>query len=159
MSYWLVASNFLLVNMFTSIGELKVGGVERRGISTLVVTVVLMVVGVAGALLAYGVLRGQIRLAGRKMAGVASAAQVEVIGLDSSGNIIVKNTGTTVIPDGNWEVVVDGQVVNQVTNAGELDPGETLALSPGTFTFQEGMTYVIEVSGPAGATAQYVYSP
>ncbi|RLG54048.1 MAG: hypothetical protein DRN99_05795, partial [Thermoproteota archaeon] len=100
---------------------MKVGGVERRGISTLVVTVVLMVVGVAGALLAYGVLRGQIRLAGRKMAGVASAAQVEVIGLDSSGNIIVKNTGTTVIPDGNWEVVVDGQVVNQVINATALD--------------------------------------
>ena len=144
----------------------------RPGISRVVVEIIILVIAVALALLIFSPISGYIFGSLGRTATVGGASQIQILNVQfasgTSATVYVKNLGPGTVPQGNWQVYVNGtkwDVGSSGCPATTLAKDATCTLSITAPTTPPGVSVdttkqiSIIVYGPGNTQAQYLYYP
>mgnify|MGYP000424446422 CR=1 FL=1 len=143
---------------------------RREGISVLATSVVLLVLGVALALIVYSVVTGSIFGIYQKQQAGIPGTNIEIVNfnpgnetLGQNANVTIRNMGPNSLPiegEDHWQVFIDDEqyeVVALSPDSGELEVGGVLVIYLGEAVSWEPHT--IKVYGPLATRAFAGWSP
>lgn len=122
---------------------------EKRGISPLIATLILIAATVAGGAIVYSVMQGQ----ASKFSGGAELeityADVIVSGNAKLATVTVRNMGSTSLDSVTATITTDTAGVPASISIGSLSPGQAISGSDNSGTWTAGKTYIVQASGTA----------
>ena len=137
---------------------------RRKAVSPVIAVLLLIVIAVAAALLAYVWITGYVGTleSGTTPAQIQEKIRIEAVKISGTtlASVYVRNIGDTTITLSAVYLIdaSTGGVISSTTVSGTLNPGSVTALDAGLGTLSAGETYVVKVVTENGVEATYTFT-